>query len=304
MGDLAAGDEALDGLGRAAHGRGARAQLLDGCVDDDAAGVDDEGVLEKLADLVDEVRGQDDRAGVLAVVGEEAVVEDLPSHSIQAQVRLVEDRERCARGEPHDDADGGALPAGELLDALLRRKAEFLDEVVGEAGIPVGEEARCAREHVLDAELIGVALGLRDEARVLQHGSVLHGRGAEEPHGAARGELLAGDEAHERRLAGAVAAEEARDGVLGRSERRVVDGGERAVALGEAAGLHCGGLRGGGHGVVSFRIMSASSSALMPSARASARRGRRKSSRNVVRRSAMRVERAPSATNMPMPRRL
>ena len=58
-----------------------------------------------------------DGARVLGVVLEQAVVEDLAGDGVEAEVRLVEEGQRGARGEADDDADRRELAAGELLDA-------------------------------------------------------------------------------------------------------------------------------------------------------------------------------------------
>src|SRR5690606_34474010 len=100
-------------------------------------------------------------------------------------------------------------------------------------------EPRGALQHVLDAEVVGVALALLDEAHVVEHARVLDGWLPEHFDRAPSGELLAGEQLHERRLAGAVAAEQAVDAVLFEREARVGDGvhGIRAVAVALAEAL-------------------------------------------------------------------
>ena len=55
----------------------ARDETLDRPVVEHPAVVDQQDVLEQVADLLDQVRGQDDRARVLGVVAEQPVVEEL-----------------------------------------------------------------------------------------------------------------------------------------------------------------------------------------------------------------------------------
>ena len=111
--DRAAGP--LDDDGAAAQGSASSSSS-------DPAVVDQHDVLDQVADLVDEVGGQHDRARMLGVVGEQPVVEDLPGDGVEAEVGLVEEGQRGPGGQADDDADGGELAAGELLDALLRRQ--------------------------------------------------------------------------------------------------------------------------------------------------------------------------------------
>src|SRR5690606_21509374 len=173
--DFSTRDEGIDGAARADHGCCRVAERFGVFIDDDATVVDEEYMLEEHADLVDQVGRQHDGARMLGVVLEEAVVEDLSRDGVEAQVRLIEEREGSARGEPDDDADRGELPAGELLDAPVGRQAEVVDELLRELGVPVLEEPGGALEDVLDVEVLRVALALLDEADVPQHAGVLDG---------------------------------------------------------------------------------------------------------------------------------
>src|SRR5690606_27248303 len=178
-------------------------------------------------------------------------------------------------------------------------QAEALDEVRGEVLVPVREEPRGAPEHVLHPEVVGVALALLDEAHVVEHACVLDGRLSEHLDRAAGGELLTGEQLHERRLTGAVTTEQAVDAVLLEREARVGDGvhGIRAVTVALAETL---GARDDAHRA-SSSIIPASCAGEMRSLCASAMRGAMNCSRNRLRRWATRRARAPSATNMPMP---
>ena len=92
------------------------------------------------------MRGEDDRARVLGVILEEAVVEQLPRYGVEAQVRLVEEGERRPGCQPHDDSDGRDLAAGEFLDPSIERDAELTGKAGRVVGVPVREETtrRCA----------------------------------------------------------------------------------------------------------------------------------------------------------------
>ncbi|GEL20447.1 hypothetical protein PA7_42840 [Pseudonocardia asaccharolytica DSM 44247 = NBRC 16224] len=52
-------------------------------------------MLDQLADLVDQVCGEHDRAGVLGVVGQQPVVEQLAGNGVQAEIGLVEEGQRA-----------------------------------------------------------------------------------------------------------------------------------------------------------------------------------------------------------------
>ena len=95
-------------------GDGERAgpQRLGVGVEQDPAVVDEQHVLEQVADLLDQVGGEDDGPRVLGVVGEQPVVEELPGDGVQPEVRLVEQGERRPGGQPEDDADRGASCRG------------------------------------------------------------------------------------------------------------------------------------------------------------------------------------------------
>ena len=235
-----------------------------------AAAVDQQHVLEEAGDLLDQVRREDDGARVLGVVGEQSVVEQLPGAGVQPQVGLVEQGDGRPRRQADDDADGGGHAAGELLDRPPRRQVEVGHQRSGEVGVPAGEQHRGRRQRVLHAEVVGVALPLLDEADVPQHRVVLVRHGTEHLHPAARGHAVAGQQLHQRRLAGPVASEQAGDHVL--AERR-----RDAVQCGGVPEPHRDVLQrcGGGHRPPSqSSIIAASSRTVMPSFWASVIRGR------------------------------
>src|SRR5690606_23970317 len=169
---------------------------------------------------------------------------------VEAEVGFVEEGQRCSGGEADDDSYCGELTAGELLDSPIGRKSEVADEGVREVGVPVSEEPRGAREHVLDLEVIRVLLALLDERDVLEHARVLDGAVPEDLDGSPGREVLARDELHECGLAGAVAPEETIDAPLLDGEAHVVDGTYFSEVPGEPADFYCG-----GHVAFSFRIM-------------------------------------------------
>ena len=174
-----------------------------------------------------------------------------------------------------------------------------------------GKNRRAVAERVLGLGVVGVLLAFADEAHALQHLGVLVRVLPEDPHVAARGEVLRGQDRHHRGLAGAVAAEEAVDGVLLDREAHPVDGERVAVALGEVRHLDHGGhravpsvawtrpARGGAVADQSAEVFGAEPEL--------AGFGQEGLDEAVGERGAALLEqssRAPGATNMPMPRRL
>ena len=64
------------------------------------------------------------RPGMLGVVGEQPVVEELAGDRVQAGVGLVEQRHLGPGGQADHDAQGRAHPPGELLDRPVGREVE------------------------------------------------------------------------------------------------------------------------------------------------------------------------------------
>ena len=62
-------------------------------------------MFENLVHLVDEVRGEHDGAGVLGVVTQQYVVEMGTCCRVEAEVGLVEEGDRGARGEAEHNAE-------------------------------------------------------------------------------------------------------------------------------------------------------------------------------------------------------
>jgi hypothetical protein len=77
-------------------------------------------------------------------------------------------------------------------------------------------------------------LVLADEHYPAQDLLVVHRAGAENPHPAGRSELLARDDAHERGLAGAIAAQQAADGPGLDVDGDVIEGSLATVTPGQA----------------------------------------------------------------------
>jgi hypothetical protein len=126
--DRTPGGELGDGDGRPADaGRGA-AQVVGGHVEHDPAPVDHHYPFEQAGYLVDQVGGQQHGPGMLGIIGEQPVVEQLAGHRVQTRVGLVEQRDLGPGGQADHDAQCGAHPAGELPDLPVQRQVEFLDQ--------------------------------------------------------------------------------------------------------------------------------------------------------------------------------
>lgn len=169
--------------------------------------------------------------------------EAAPGGGVEAEVGLVEEGERRPRGQSRHDRHGRELAAGELADLAVQREPEHLDELVGEVLVPVRQEQRAGGEDVADGEGVRVGLVLPWEAELREHCGVVERLPAEHLQGARTGAVLAGDQGHERGLAGTVGTEQSADGVAGDVEADVLQCTDVSVAAGQAADAD-GGARG------------------------------------------------------------
>ena len=196
-------------------------------------------------------------------------------HRFSLLLQLLEDAEQMvglgrrenARGFVQDQDLGAAIERLEDLDALLQADRQFLDEGVG-----IDLQAVFAFEPVeLRARLGDAALQQRvafgPENNVLQHREIVdqhevlvhhpyterdrvvrgldRGRLAADTDFAAVGLIEAVEDRHQRRLAGAVLADDAMDRADGDRERDVPVRRDRAEALGDAGELDRRRDRGG-----------------------------------------------------------
>src|SRR6266404_262650 len=227
------GDRAQEDLLEAAAAGEGRHVLLE----DDAALVDDHDLLADLRHLGEDVRREDRGALAGELTDEGADLDDLPR--IEADRRLVEDEDGRVVDEGLREADALAKAFREVAEEPVadgREAAELHDAVDGvldrgfRHALDAGDEAqvRLGRHVGVERRVLGQvadppphlgALGEDVEPRDLR--------------GAARRRLKAGEDAHRRRLPGAVRAEEAEDLPLRRAEAHVADGDDVAVALRE-----------------------------------------------------------------------
>ena len=238
--DRGLGERGHEGVvvGGARERAGPGEQLVLGALGDDLAVADDDDLVGDALDLVEQVRAEQHGAALVGVAAQQ-VAHPADAGRVETVGRLVEDEhlgvaeQRVGDAEPLAHAEGVvAHPAVRLLLG----EADELDHLV-DAVPPDAHEDRAERQH-LAAGAAGVLGGRVEQqadvaARVRQGGIRLAEHGG--PARGRRGE--AGHDAHRGRLAGTVRPEEAGDEAGLDLERDVVDGRERAVALGES--FHC-----------------------------------------------------------------
>ena len=160
---------------------------------------------------------------------------------VEADGRLVEQHEPRPVHERAGDQQPAAHAAGELVDARVTAVGEVrdleraLDRILALAPAEPVEE----REHeqvLLDGQRDVEVVELRHDAALRARLLGLAGQLVAE-HGelALVGDRLRGEHPHRRRLARAVRAEQADARALGHVEVEPVDGGDRSVALDDAA---------------------------------------------------------------------
>ena len=96
------GDEGLDDVRSAGDGDGTAPDVLCVVIQDNPAAVDHNHMLQEKGDLVDQMRGKHDGAGMLCEVFAQPVVENLPGHGVQPEVGLVEEGDVGARCQSED----------------------------------------------------------------------------------------------------------------------------------------------------------------------------------------------------------
>ena len=222
----------VNGARLPADGDGPAAQFVRGCIFHDPAAVDDDDVLEQVGHLVDEVRGKQHRPRMLRVVGQQSVVEDLPGHRVEPEVRLVEQGDLGVRGQPDDDPDGGRHAAGQFLDGPVARQREVVHQLPGQLGVPVRVEPGRGFQRPFDLD-VGVDLAFLDEDHPAEDGVVLQRVLPVHPNRAGADELLSGDDPHQGGFARTVPAEQTGDGVGLQRRGHVVEGRHAAVAAGD-----------------------------------------------------------------------
>ena len=217
------------------------AQAVGGVAGDHAAAADQADVLAQLLGLLEVVRGQQDRRA-LGVQAADVAPQLEPQLEVDARRRLVEDHELGLVHERAGEQEAAAHAAGELGRARgrLRAQVEDVDHLArapARFGAAHAVVAAVVDERLLDVEEaveVDVLLGEADHparlgrvVAVAEHAR-LAGGGADE----------VADGRDQRRLAGAVGAEQAEE-LAGRYDE--VDGVEReqsvVVPLGKPAEL-------------------------------------------------------------------
>ena len=211
-------------------------QLGDRALRDDAAVVDDRGDVAGLLDLVEQVRGEQHGAALGDELADQvAELED--AGGIEAVDRLVEDQQLGVAEQAAGDAEALAHaervaadlvvgPAAEA-DALERGVDAAVGALVARRGVDV--QVLAAGEMAVEARLLDDRADARQRLRAV----VL----AEQADRAAGGLREPEQQPDQRRLAGAVGAEEAEGAAARHLEVDVLEGGAVAEALPEALGV-------------------------------------------------------------------
>ena len=210
-----------------------------------------EHVRADFLEEVEEMRAEDD-GGALTGAAEDGILHATDAEGVEAGEGLVEEHDPGAVQESAGDGEFLLHAAGELAGELVGffREFEFFEEWLGEGRV-VGDAvyARDEVEVLADREVVEEP-GFVGEKRELALGG--DGIGGEIDTANADGAAVGGDDAGEAAeragFAGAVGADEAEDLAGLNGERQITDGGEIAVAFGEARDFDhgrrtCGGWR-------------------------------------------------------------
>ena len=152
-----------------------------------------------------------------AVEVEEPLLEELERLDVEVVGRLVEDQEVRRLREEAREEEAVALAAGEGVDRRARARGaeeEVLEEADHVPALAADVEELAALGHVLEHRLLGLEL----QAELVEVGDL---ELRPEPHAPAIGRELAEQDAEQRRLAGAVRADEA-DAVAAQDAEREV----------------------------------------------------------------------------------
>src|SRR5699024_6106364 len=198
------------------------------------------------------------------------------------------------------------------VNRLVGRHVELLKQALGVRFIPIRAEQRCRAQEALNRERAEIrpAGELAGEVELGQSRGILPNRRAAIGDGAGRGQILAGQKAEQRRLARAVAADQAVDAPGFEREIEIFQNRLFTIVFAQPlSGQHPGrvGLDRFHHKFSSSTWFSArlySSSRVMPRRFASRTRSRTVVRAKASRRFLRRACKAPGATNIPTPRRL
>jgi hypothetical protein len=232
LGELGAGADAAPDLAAQGGEHG-----LGGAGVEDAAASDDGEAGAQLGDVLDDVGAEDDDH-VLADLAEQ-VEEAVALGRVEAGGGLVDDDEAGAAEQGDGDAEALLHAAGEAADGLLADRGEVgLLEQGGDLGAALAADGDALQDREVLEDGLGGEVGveaelLREVAELAAElGLLFEHVDVAEADAAAVGVLQGGDRAHERRLAGAVGAEQAEHA----GGDREVDALQRAHAVGVGLG--------------------------------------------------------------------
>ena len=137
-------------------------------------------------------------------------VEELaPGERVERGDGLVEQQQLGPLGERERERDLRLLAAGELADLLVERQPQALDPLAGDRVVPARVQLAAELERLADREALVQRVLLGDEADPREQlGGLVLRRAAEHAHAARARPQQADGELEQRRLAGAVGADE------------------------------------------------------------------------------------------------
>ena len=226
---------------RGHHGPLPGKQLAGGALGDDATAADHDDLVGRLLHLVQQVGGQQHRA---SLVGEPAQQAAHPVDALRVETvgGLVEDQDLRVAQQSAGDAEALAHPervVAQPAARLVRRQADEREHLV-DAGARSADGDRSEREGLATraARVLG---GCVEQGADLKGGVGQVAVARPQDPGLSRGGRgQAAHDAHGGGLAGAVGPEEAGHDARSGREGHVVDGGERAVPLGQVVDLDHG----------------------------------------------------------------
>ncbi len=223
-----------------------REQLVEGAERVDLAVVDDADARAEARRLLHVMRGIDD-GEALAVAALEVVEDRVARLWVDADGRLVAEEELRPVEQGGDQVEPALHATGKILHLVpaaigkldgLERLVDPLAQVRAAQPIQFAEDA----EILFRAEFLLERDGLRDEAEC-DPGGGIRGRDCDavERERPRLGCAQAGDERHQRGLAGAIGPEQAEELAAGDVQRNVIQRDEGTIALGDRAkGEHAG----------------------------------------------------------------
>ena len=156
--------------------------------------------------------GEEDRPGAIRGGGDHRLHHLLAGQRVEAGHRLVEEEQLGLRGHRRHETELRKRAARQVANACLQRNTEPIDETRGKGSVPAAAEAAAEPEHLGRGHPPVGVQRIGDVADALAEREGVAERSKPEDADRARGRPLEAEkEADERRLAGAVGADEPAD---------------------------------------------------------------------------------------------